>query len=169
VITTGDDMTTVVIARGLAPALHFTSLSQPRTSNRLRKGHVMSTQDSLETITDLDQLACAHGGVNMKLTQYGYPNDPYGDSETRKGHGAYHSLAPDTSVALTDSGLAALGLSRQQVRSSSQLVDIKLKGGGVLTRRIDDRAPEHDLRTDLYQPRGFDRSLPDRADISLHR
>jgi hypothetical protein len=129
----------------------------------------MSTQDSFETITDLDLLACAHGGVNMKLTQYGYPNDPYGDSETRKGHGAYHALAPDTSVALTDSGLAALGLSRQQVRSSSQFVDIKLKGGGVLTRRIDDRAPERDLRTDLYQPRGFDRHLPDRADVSLHR
>ena len=31
------------------------------------------------------------GGVTIRLTQYGYPGDPYSDSETRKGHGAYHS------------------------------------------------------------------------------
>ncbi len=127
--------------------------------------HMANT--SFETI--IDGLAGAHGGVSMKLTQYGYPNDPYSDSETRKGHGAYHSLSADQSVALTDSGLRALGLSRSQVRGASQFVDIKLKGGGVLTRRIDDRAPEKDLRTDVYQPHGFDRHLPDRADISLHR
>lgn len=119
-----------------------------------------------ETITDLGQ---AHGGVSMKLTQYGYPHDPYSDSETRKGHGAYHSLSADHSVAITDSGLRALGLSRSQVRSASHFVDIRMKGGGMMTRRIDDRAPEKDMRTDLYQPRGFDRSLPDRAEISLHR
>ena len=57
------------------------------------------------------------GGVTMRLTQYGYPGDPYSDSETRKGHGAYHTLAAGESVALTDSGLSALGLSRSQVRS----------------------------------------------------
>lgn len=127
----------------------------------------LMVHDDFETITD--GLARTHGGVNMKLTQYGYPHDPYSDSETRKGHGAYHSLSADTSIAMTDSGLRALGLSRSQLRSASHFVDIKLKGGGVLTRRIDDRAPERDLRTDLYQPRGFDRSLPDHAEISLHR
>lgn len=124
--------------------------------------------DSLETIAD-SQLTRPNGGVQMQLTQYGYPHDPYGDSETRKGHGAYSNLAGDRSVALTDSGLRALGLSRSQVRSSPQWVDIKLKGGGVLTRRVDDRAPERDLRTDLYMPHGFNSKLPDRADISLHK
>lgn len=118
------------------------------------------------TITE--GLARACGGVNMKLTQYGYPHDPYGDSETRKGHGAYHDLRPD-SIAMTDSGLRALGLSRAEVRRTNPWVDIKLRGGGVLQRRIDDRAPERDLRTDLYMPGGFDRHLPDRADISLRR
>ena len=118
------------------------------------------------TITEGLTRAC--GGVNMKLTQYGYPHDPYGDSETRKGHGAYHHLRQD-SIAMTDSGLRALGLSRTEVRRTNPWVDIKLRGGGVLHRRIDDRAPERDMRTDLYMPGGFDRHLPDRADISLHR
>jgi hypothetical protein len=121
-----------------------------------------------ETITDED-LSSASGGVSMKLTQYGYPNDPYGDSETRKGHGAYSNLAANRSVAMTDSGLAALGLSRSMVRKEHPFVDIHLKGGGLMTRRIDDRAPERDRRTDLYMPGGFNRHLPDRADITLHR
>jgi len=128
----------------------------------------MSTTETLETLTT-DQLTRASGGLNMKLTQYGYANDPYSDSETRKGHGAYRNLDGDASMAITDSGLRALGLTRQGVRSSPTWVDIKLKGGGVLQRRIDDRAPESDLRADLYQPRGFDHRLPDRADVSLHR
>jgi hypothetical protein len=121
-----------------------------------------------ETITD-DDLERANGGVNMKLTQYGYPHDPYGDSQTRAGHGAYSNLAGGRSVAMTDSGLAALGLSRTMVRREHPWVDIKLRGGGTLTRRIDDRAPERDMRTDLYQPGGFNRSLGDHANISLHR
>ena len=120
-----------------------------------------------ETISD-DELGRAHGGVNMKLTQYGYPHDPDGDSETRKGHGAYSDLAANRSVAMTDSGLAALGLSRSTVRQDHPWIDVKLKGGGTLTRRIDDRAPERDMRTDMYEPAGFDKSLGDRADISLH-
>ena len=121
-----------------------------------------------ETLTT-DELLRPNGGIQMQLTQYGYPHDPDGDSETRKGHGAYSNLKADQSVALTDSGLRALGLSRQEVRQSHPWVDIKLRGGGTLTRRIDDRAPERDMRTDLYQPGGFNRGLPDHADISLHK
>ena len=106
----------------------------------------------------------------MQLTQYGYRNDPYMDSETRRGHGAYHHLANERSVALTDSGLRALGLSRRDVRHGEQWVDIFTRGGGVLHRRIDDRAPEHNRRADLYQPGGFNRHLPDFADVRLsHR
>lgn len=118
---------------------------------------------------DTDQLSRAWGGVSMKLTQYGYPNDPYTDSETRKGHGAYHNLVANESLAMTDSGLRALGLSRSDVRRSPFWVDIKLKGGGVLHRRIDDRAPQSDKRADLYQPGGFDKRLPDYADVQLSR
>jgi hypothetical protein len=101
----------------------------------------MSNQDPFVTITD--QLASAHGGISMRLTQYGYPHDPDGDSETRKGHGAYRHLQAGASI--------------------------KLKGGGTLTRRIDDRAPERGRRADLYQPGGFNRQLPDYADVTRHR
>jgi hypothetical protein len=128
----------------------------------------MSTTETLETLP-ADELDRAWGGINMKLTQYGYPHDPYSDSETRRGHGAYRNLDGDHSMAMTDSGLRALGLTRQGVRSTPTWVDLKLKGGGTLQRRIDDRAPERDLRADLYQPGGFNRSLPDHADVSLHR
>ncbi|HEY4242822.1 MAG TPA: hypothetical protein VGM88_23565 [Kofleriaceae bacterium] len=124
---------------------------------------------SLPTLS-IDQLVRASGGVSMKLTQYGYPHDPYGDSQTRAGHGAYRNLHSGESLAITDSGLRALGLSRQQVRNQPTWVNINTGGGGgILHRRIDDRAPESDKRADLYQPGGFNRSLPDRADISLAR
>jgi hypothetical protein len=148
----------------VAPTLHeHRSASAPPP----RKYLTMSTNETLETLP-ADELNRAWGGVNMKLTQYGYPNDPYSDSDTRHGRGAYRSLQGD-SMAITDSGLRALGLTRQGVRSTPTWVDLKLKGGGTLQRRIDDRAPEHDLRADLYQPHGFNRSLPDRAEVSLHR
>ena len=130
----------------------------------------MSARNAVDAFESIEtaQLNRAWGGVNMKLTQYGYPNDPYSDSETRKGHGAYRNLAPQ-SMAITDSGLASLGLTRAQVRSSEQWVNIRLRGGGVLERRIDDRAPQREMRADLYMPKGFDRSLPDYADVTLRR
>lgn len=126
----------------------------------------MST-NTLETMT-AEEMLRANGGVKMKLTQSGYPGDPYSDSETRKGHGAYRNLDRD-SMAITDSGLAILGLTRQGVRQNPTWVDIKTKGGGSLSRRIDDRAPQREYRADLYQPRGFDHSLPDYADVTVRR
>ncbi|HEU4730988.1 MAG TPA: hypothetical protein VFT22_24005 [Kofleriaceae bacterium] len=128
----------------------------------------MSARPSFESVAS-ELLTRPSGGIRMQLTQYGYPNDPYSDSETRKGHGAYHSLVRDESVALTDAGLRALGLSRQAVRSTHPWVDIQLRGGGLIERRIDDRAPESNMRADLYQPGGFDRRLPDFADVTLRR
>lgn len=128
----------------------------------------MSATARLETLA-ADLLTRPSGGVQMRLTQYGYPSDPYSDSETRKGHGAYHALVPGESVAMTDAGLRALGLTRPEVRSTHPWVEIKLRGGGTLDRRIDDRAPEANMRADLYQPGGFDRRLPDYADVALRR
>ena len=105
------------------------------------------------------QLSAVCGGMQMKITQYGYPNDPYPDSETRAGHGAYRNL-DQNSMAITDAGLLALGLSRQDVTHNPRWVRIQMNGGGgALERRIDDRAPESDLRADLYMPRGFDRGI----------
>jgi hypothetical protein len=124
--------------------------------------------DSAFVVLPATELDRAYGGVNMRLTQYGYANDPYMDSNTAAGRGAYHGLREE-SMAMTDSGLRALGLSRQEVRSTNPWVTIKMKGGGSLHRRIDDRAPQKDMRADLYQPGGFNRSLPDYADVSLGR
>ena len=124
------------------------------------------SEASFETVT-AEELARPSGGIQMQLTQYGYPGDPYSDSETRKGHGAYHDLVRGESVALTDSALRALGLSRQRVRETHPWVDIKLRGGGLIERRVDDRAPERNMRADLYQPGGFDHRLPDYADVTL--
>jgi hypothetical protein len=123
-----------------------------------------------DTLND-DELSSTHGGVDMRLTQYGYPNDPYTDSNTRAGRGAYRNLERGESMAITDSGLAALGLTRQDVRRNEHWVDIRRRGGGgiLTTRRIDDRAPQRDMRADLYNPGGFDRSMPDYADVTLRR
>src|SRR3569623_1884043 len=58
--------------RGIATALF---------GGTTRQRSLMSNVDPFVTITD--QLASAHGGISMRLTQYGYPHDPDGDSETR--------------------------------------------------------------------------------------
>ena len=121
-----------------------------------------------ETI-DPDELAGACGGINMKLTQYGYPNDPYTDSYTRRGLGAYRHLHRGESMAITDSGLHALGLTRTDVRRHEHWVELRTRGGGVLRRRIDDRAPQREMRADLYMPGGFNRHLGDRANVRLLR
>jgi hypothetical protein len=97
----------------------------------------------------------------MKITQYGYADDPYMDSDTRKGDGAYHKLEEDISCAITDSARAALGAHKHA------WVEIKFAGGGTLFRRIDDRAPEGDKRVDLYMPKGFQHGLADYADVTL--
>ena len=120
-----------------------------------------------EAIDD-DQLAGACGGIQMRLTQYGYPGDPNSDSNTRRGLGAYRHLDRD-SIALTNAGLRALGLSRHDVQSAPHWVDIRMRGGGILHRRIDDRAPQRSMRADLYMPSGFNRSYPDYADVMLQR
>jgi len=119
-----------------------------------------------ETI-DPEDLARACGGINMKLTQYGYRDDPYMDSNTAAGRGAYRNLSDGESIALTDSALARLGLTKWQVRRQEHWVQLRLRGGGCMERRIDDRAPQREMRADLYMPQGFDRRLPDYADVSL--
>jgi len=131
----------------------------------------MNAINPFESI-ESSELAEVAGGVTMKLTQFGYPEDPYMDSYTKKGQGAYRNLEAGESIAMTDSGLAALGLSGTAVRRSERWVEIRPRGGGNLQpirRRIDDRAPQGDYRADLYMPGGFDKRLPDYADVRLVR
>jgi hypothetical protein len=99
--------------------------------------------------------------VKMKLTQYGYAGDPYKDSQTEAGHGAYHDLEKGVSCALTDSAKTAIGATKRC------WVRISFASGGSIVRRYDDRAPESDHRCDLYQKGGFDHGLPDYATIEV--
>ena len=114
-----------------------------------------------------EQLRGASGGVHVRLTQYGYKNDPYMDSYTKRGMGAYHQLQDGESVGLTRAAMAALHINPAMIRRDHPWVNIQLKGGGVLHRRIDDTGPERNARADLYMPGGMDGSMPDYADISL--
>ncbi len=99
--------------------------------------------------------------MKMKITQYGYASDPYMDSYTKRGLGAYHKLVPHISCALTDSAKHALGAHH------GSWIKIHFQSGGSFVRRYDDRAPEGDHRVDLYNPAGFNRALGDYAEVSL--
>ena len=84
-----------------------------------------------------------------------------------EGHRAYHHLAANESVGLTGASMRALGLTPAIIRRDHPWVNIQLKGGGTLHRRVDDTGPERNARADLYMPGGLSRGLPDSADISL--
>src|SRR5262249_4274923 len=100
-----------------------TAVNGRRVASQLQLVGETHAKGSRMPTTALETLSCElltrpSGGINMRLTQYGYPGDPYSDSETRKGHGAYHSLVRGESVAMTDAGLRGLGLSRAEVRAT---------------------------------------------------
>jgi len=101
-------------------------------------------------------------GTRMKVTQYGYANDPTPDSNTQKGLGIQNrKLEPGVSAALTKSAAKELGV------KPGDWIKIQYANGGTQIRRYDDRAPQGEKRIDLYQPGGFDRSLPDYGTISV--
>src|SRR3569833_1358174 len=64
--------------RGIATALF---------GGATRRRSLMSTVDPFDTITA--QLASAHGGISMRLNQYGYPHDTDGDCVTCLGFGVF--------------------------------------------------------------------------------
>lgn len=98
--------------------------------------------------------------MKIELTQYGYTNDPDGDTLTREGWGAWGNQLSAVSCALKRSTAKELGAKPRD--------KIKITFGGASIYRFwDDVIPEVDLgsRCDLYQPKGFDDTLPDQADI----
>lgn len=101
--------------------------------------------------------------MNIELTQYGYQNDPYGDSLTREGWGAWGNKLTPTSCALKRSTAVKIGASPRNK------IQIELGPEMSLERWWDDVIPESDPgdRCDLYQPSGFDATLPDWAVISV--
>jgi hypothetical protein len=100
--------------------------------------------------------------MRIKITQYGYANDETPDSNTRAHIGVQNiELEQDVSCAITDSAKHALGA------HVGDWLRIDFGGGQTLYRRIDDRAPEHDPRVDIYMVQGFNRRLHDFADVTL--
>lgn len=101
--------------------------------------------------------------MKIALTQYGYSNDPDGDTLTREGWGAWGNKLTATSCALKRSTASQLGFVPRCK------VPIVLPNGNSLYRFWDDVIPETDkgARCDLYQPDGFDKSLPDTAQIAM--
>ncbi len=107
--------------------------------------------------------------MRIKITQYGYPGDPYADSFTEAGWGGWGNRLSGGSCALTDGAVQSLGLTKARHGAKLQIDFTKEKGGHTLRliRFWDDRAPEAEPRCDLYQPRGFDKSLPDFAEVTV--
>jgi len=100
--------------------------------------------------------------MRIKITQYGYANDETPDSNTQAHIGVQNiELEQDLSCAVTDSAKHALGA------HVGDWLRIDFGGGQTLYRRIDDRAPEHDQRVDIYMVQGFNRRLHDYADVTL--
>lgn len=101
--------------------------------------------------------------MKVELTQFGYPNDPDGDTLTRENWGAWGNQLSAVSCALKRSTAKELGATPRCK------IKIVLGPDSVLYRWWDDVIPEVDPgdRCDLFQPKGFDATLPDRADISV--
>ena len=101
--------------------------------------------------------------MNVYLTQYGYSNDPDGDTLTRDGWGAWSNKLTADSCALKRSTAGAIGATPRCK------IQIALPTGTNLFRFWDDVVPETDkgARCDLYQPTGFDINIPDTADIAV--
>lgn len=99
--------------------------------------------------------------MRIKTTQYGYPNDEDGDTLTKEGWGCWGNKLTAAGCALTKSAENLLG--------ATKLCWLKItySTGVILYRQWQDRAPEADDRLDLYQPQGFDKTLPDYADVVL--
>ena len=100
----------------------------------------------------------------MRITQYGYNDDPYMDSKTERRIGGWDNVLNAESCALTDAAVKLLELTQANRGAKLQVV---FTNGATIFRRWDDRAPEANARLDLYQPQGFDKSLPDFATVTV--
>jgi hypothetical protein len=99
-------------------------------------------------------------GILAKTTQFGYSNDPQGDSLTRAGVGMLDNPLTAHSAALTKSMQAM-----ENAQPGDVIETIDPKTGGKRYSYFADRAPELDARVDLYQPQGFDKSIPDNQQV----
>src|ERR1700757_885820 len=103
--------------------------------------------------------------MKIKVTQYGYPSDPDGDTLTEEGWGAWDNKLTEDGCALTNQAL--IELSEDMLMLPFYWIKIDFKNGTApLVRQYQDKAPESDARVDLYMPSGFDKFLPDAAEVT---
>lgn len=100
----------------------------------------------------------------IRITQYGYAGDPYGDTLTTEGWGGWGNRLDGASCALTDSEQKALGLTKA---NHGAKLKITFPNGLVLYRFWADRAPEGNERVDLNEPNGFESRIPEFANVEV--
>lgn len=102
--------------------------------------------------------------MKIRITQYGYPSDPYWDTNTKfKKLGAWDNTLTEDACALTDEARRVLGA------VPLDWCMITFPDGRTMKRQFQDRAPESEARLDLYMPNGYDPSIPDYAEVELVR
>jgi hypothetical protein len=99
------------------------------------------------------------GGIIGNITQYGYANDPQMDKLTLKKLGMRDNTLTPHAAALTDS------MAQQVHANPGDVIEIVDPNGNKRLAYYGDRAPEPDPRVDLYQPQGFDKSIPDKQQV----
>lgn len=99
----------------------------------------------------------------VQLTQYGYKDDPYGDTLTREGWGSFGNKIGGASCALKRSTAKKIGA------TPKCKVELWHNGSLLMTRFWDDVVPEFDKgnRCDLYEPTGMVSGLPDEVEVRV--
>lgn len=104
--------------------------------------------------------------MKVRITQYGYPDDPNGDSLTRAQIGDHDNKLTTISCALTAAARKAFGTTKGL--DAYYLLDFGFVDGVrfIIICMDDDTCPQTDVRIDLYMPFGFNKRLPDFAEVS---
>jgi hypothetical protein len=132
-------------------------------------GHHASQQPSDDITSDSLQpkiVDCAYTppekkSARMKITHYGEPNDPYGDTLTREGWGNANNRLTLDACALTKSAKMILDAKEYD------WLEIDFGNGTIIKKQYQDFAPEAEERLDIYNPGGLKLGYPDYANVSV--
>ena|ERR1700760_991531 len=98
--------------------------------------------------------------MRIRVTQYGFPKDPDGNTLTSQDWGNVGNKLTINGCALTDQAKNLLGVKEMD------WIFLYFENGIAMCRQFQDRAPEDEPRIYLYVPHGWDAYLPDFAEVS---